>query len=145
NVGEPRADGGQPIDGGRAQARRRRPRGAAGRAATAFMFCATIRSSMTAPVPRSRAPTFCIVSISAITPPDVSERFQDMAERATSNFLRENNTRQVRRLMAHPNEMDSPQPRIAVSGEGSTVTNIDGKCVVDAVAGLWNVNRGYSN
>ncbi|HXT05846.1 MAG TPA: aminotransferase class III-fold pyridoxal phosphate-dependent enzyme [Roseiarcus sp.] len=68
-----------------------------------------------------------------------------MAERATSNFLRENNTRQVRRLMAHPNEMDSPQPRIAVSGEGSTVTNIDGKCVVDAVAGLWNVNRGYSN
>ena len=68
-----------------------------------------------------------------------------MTKKASSNFLRENNARQVWHPMAHPNEMDSSPPRIIVSGEGSTVTDIDGKRVIDAVAGLWNVNLGYSN
>jgi putrescine---pyruvate transaminase len=68
-----------------------------------------------------------------------------MAKKATSNFLRENNARQVWRPMAHPNEMDGSPPRIIVSGEGSTVTDIDGRRVVDAVVGLWNVDLGYSN
>jgi putrescine---pyruvate transaminase len=68
-----------------------------------------------------------------------------MAKKATSNFLRENNARQVWHPMAHPNEMDTSPPRIIVSGEGVYVTDIDGKRVVDAVGGLWNVNLGYSN
>jgi putrescine---pyruvate transaminase len=68
-----------------------------------------------------------------------------MAKKATSNFLRENNARQVWHPMAHPNEMEGSPPRIIISGEGSFVTDIDGKRVVDAVGGLWNVNLGYSN
>jgi adenosylmethionine-8-amino-7-oxononanoate aminotransferase len=68
-----------------------------------------------------------------------------MAKKATSNFLRENNARQVWHPMAHPNEMDGSPPRIIVTGEGSHVIDIDGRRVVDAVGGLWNVNLGYSN
>ena len=68
-----------------------------------------------------------------------------MLQKASSNFLRENNARQVWHPMAHPNEMEASPPRIIVSGEGCYVTDIDGKRVVDAVGGLWNVNLGYSN
>ena len=68
-----------------------------------------------------------------------------MAKKATSNFLSENNARQVWHPMAHPNEMEGTPPRIIVSGEGCFVTDIDGRRVVDAVGGLWNVNLGYSN
>jgi adenosylmethionine-8-amino-7-oxononanoate aminotransferase len=68
-----------------------------------------------------------------------------MTKRATSNFLRENNARQVWHPMAHPNEMEATPPHIIVSGEGVYVTDIDGRRVVDAVGGLWNVNLGYSN
>jgi putrescine aminotransferase len=68
-----------------------------------------------------------------------------MPKKATSNFLRENNARQVWHPMAHPNEMDATPPRIIVSGQGCYVTDIDGKRVIDAVGGLWNVNLGYSN
>ena len=68
-----------------------------------------------------------------------------MTKKATSNFLRENNARQVWHPMAHPNEMEATPPRIIVSGEGCYVTDIDGKRVVDSVGGLWNVNLGYSN
>ena len=68
-----------------------------------------------------------------------------MPKKVTSNFLRENNARQVWHPMAHPNEMDATPPRIIVSGNGCYVTDIDGKRVVDAVGGLWNVNLGYSN
>ena len=68
-----------------------------------------------------------------------------MSKRATSNFLRENNARQVWHPMAHPNEMEATPPRIIVSGEGVYVTDIDGRRAVDAVGGLWNVNLGYSN
>ena len=53
-----------------------------------------------------------------------------MAKKATSNFLRENNARQVWHPMAHPNEMDATPPRIIVSGKGCYVTDIDGKRVV---------------
>jgi putrescine---pyruvate transaminase len=68
-----------------------------------------------------------------------------MAKKATSNFLRENNARQVWHPMAHPNEMEGSPPRIIVSGDGVYVTDIDGNRVIDAVGGLWNVNLGYSN
>lgn len=61
-----------------------------------------------------------------------------------SNFLKENNGR----LMWHP--MTSPQdtlenpPKIMTGASGVTITDIDGHTVVDGVAGLWNVNLGYS-
>ena len=68
-----------------------------------------------------------------------------MPKAYSSNFLRENNAKQVWHPMAHPSEMESAPPRIIVSGEGVTVTDIDGRRAVDAVGGLWNVNLGYSN
>jgi len=68
-----------------------------------------------------------------------------MPKKATSNFLREHNARVVWHPMAHPNEMDAVPPRIIVSGDGCFVTDIDGRRVIDAVGGLWNVNLGYSN
>jgi len=68
-----------------------------------------------------------------------------MLNKTPSNFLRENNARQVWHPMAHPNEMEAQPPCIIVSGEGCFVTDIDGHRAVDAVGGLWNVNLGYSN
>jgi adenosylmethionine-8-amino-7-oxononanoate aminotransferase len=67
-----------------------------------------------------------------------------MSKSKSSNFLRENNAKQVWHPMAHPNEMEGTPPRIIVKGEGCRVTDIDGHPVVDAVGGLWNVNLGYS-
>ena len=63
----------------------------------------------------------------------------------SSNFLREHNARQVWHPMAHPAEMEAIPPRIIVSGEGVNIVDLEGKKVVDAVGGLWNVNLGYSN
>ena len=68
-----------------------------------------------------------------------------MFAKASSNFLHENNARQLWHPMADPNEMEASPPRIIVSGQGSYVTDVDGHRVVDAVGGLWNVNLGYSN
>ncbi len=62
-----------------------------------------------------------------------------------SNFLRENNARQIWHPMAHPAEMEATPPRIIVSGDGVHIVDLDGRRVVDAVGGLWNVNLGYSN
>ena len=67
-----------------------------------------------------------------------------MLDIPNSNFLKENNAKQVWHPMAHPNEMEAIPPRIIVSGEGVRITDLDGATVVDAVAGLWNVNLGYS-
>ena len=61
-----------------------------------------------------------------------------------SNFLREHNARQVWHPMAHPAEMEAVPPRVIVSAEGVRITDLDGKMVIDAVGGLWNVNLGYS-
>jgi adenosylmethionine-8-amino-7-oxononanoate aminotransferase len=62
----------------------------------------------------------------------------------SSNFLRENNAKQVWHPMAHPAEMEATPPRVIVSGEGVHLKDLDGRRIVDAVAGLWNVNLGYS-
>ncbi|MCY4310324.1 MAG: aminotransferase class III-fold pyridoxal phosphate-dependent enzyme [Rhodospirillaceae bacterium] len=67
-----------------------------------------------------------------------------MLDIPNSNFLKENNAKQVWHPMAHPNEMEAIPPRIIVSGEGVRITDLEGTTVVDAVAGLWNVNLGYS-
>lgn len=61
-----------------------------------------------------------------------------------SNFLKENNARYFWQPMAHPAEAQRNTPRIITGGEGVTITDIDGHKVVDGVAGLWNVNLGYS-
>ena len=61
-----------------------------------------------------------------------------------SNFLKEHNAKTQWHPMAHPAEMRTTPPRIIAKAEGVTVTDIDGRRVIDAVGGLWNVNLGYS-
>ncbi|WP_439527125.1 aspartate aminotransferase family protein [Pannonibacter sp.] len=61
------------------------------------------------------------------------------------NFLTENNARSIWHPMAHPAEMQANPPRVIMKGEGVTVTDLDGRSVLDAVGGLWNVNLGYSS
>lgn len=60
------------------------------------------------------------------------------------NFLVENNARRIWHPMAHPKDMQDHPPRIIMKGEGIRVTDIEGKTVLDAVGGLWNVTLGYS-
>lgn len=61
-----------------------------------------------------------------------------------SNFLKEHNARQTWHPMAHPADSMENPPIIITGGEGVKVRDIDGNTVIDAVAGLWNVNLGYS-
>lgn len=61
-----------------------------------------------------------------------------------NNFLSEHNAKSIWHPMAHPAEMRSNPPRIIMKGEGVYVTDIEGRRVLDAVGGLWNVNLGYS-
>lgn len=61
-----------------------------------------------------------------------------------TNFLAENNARQIWHPMAHPAEMRENPPRIIMKGNGAYVTDLDGRTVLDAVGGLWNVNLGYN-
>jgi adenosylmethionine-8-amino-7-oxononanoate aminotransferase len=61
-----------------------------------------------------------------------------------TNFLAENNARQIWHPMAHPAEMRASPPRVIMKGEGAFVTDLEGRTVLDAVGGLWNVNLGYS-
>ncbi|MFJ6322920.1 MULTISPECIES: aspartate aminotransferase family protein [unclassified Rhizobium] len=61
-----------------------------------------------------------------------------------TNFIIENNARHLWHPMAHPAEMQAHPPRIVNSGEGVEIVDIQGKKVLDAVGGLWNVNLGYS-
>lgn len=62
-----------------------------------------------------------------------------------SNFLREQNARHIWHPMAHPADMQANPPKIITGGKGTRVTDVDGKEVLDAVGGLWNVNLGYSS
>ena len=67
-----------------------------------------------------------------------------MAKTTRDNYLRSNNARYVWHPMAHPAEMAAHPPHIIMAGEGVHVTDIDGRRLLDAVGGLWNVNLGYS-
>lgn len=61
------------------------------------------------------------------------------------NFLKENNARQLWHPMGHPGDAQANPPKFIKTAAGSTITDIDGATVVDAVGGLWCVNLGYSN
>ena len=61
-----------------------------------------------------------------------------------SNFLREQNAKPIWHPMAHPAEMRAHPPKVIMGGAGVEITDIDGRKVLDAVGGLWNVNLGYS-
>ncbi len=61
-----------------------------------------------------------------------------------TNFLVENNAKRIWHPMAHPAEMRGNPPRVIMKGEGAYVTDLEGRTVLDAVGGLWNVNLGYS-
>jgi putrescine aminotransferase len=45
---------------------------------------------------------------------------------------------------AHPSEMLADPPRKIVSADGVHIVDAEGIRLLDAVAGLWNVNLGYS-
>ena len=61
-----------------------------------------------------------------------------------SNFLKENNARQLWHPMTSPKDSADNPPKIITGGGGVSITDIDGHKVVDGVGGLWNVNLGYS-
>ncbi len=61
-----------------------------------------------------------------------------------SNFLTENNAKHLWHPMAHAGDMRANPPRIIKAAAGVEITDLDGKTVIDAVGGLWNVNLGYS-
>jgi len=61
------------------------------------------------------------------------------------NFLRENNARHLWHPMGAPAASLENPPTIITRAESSTLTDIDGHSVIDAVGGLWCVNLGYSN
>ena len=61
-----------------------------------------------------------------------------------TNFLTENNARHLWHPMAHPAEMRANPPKIVNAAAGVEITDLEGKTVLDAVGGLWNVNLGYS-
>ena len=61
------------------------------------------------------------------------------------NFTKANNAKHMWHPMGHPAESLANPPKVIVSAENSSITDIDGHTVVDAVGGLWCVNLGYSN
>lgn len=63
---------------------------------------------------------------------------------ADSNFLTAHNARHLWHPMAHPAEMQANPPAIIMKASGAEIVDIDGKRLLDAVGGLWNVNLGYS-
>ena len=61
-----------------------------------------------------------------------------------SNYLKELNARKIWHPMAHPAAMQANPPKIITKAAGVRITDIDGHEVIDGVAGLWNVNLGFS-
>jgi len=59
--------------------------------------------------------------------------------------VRENNGEYLWQPMTHPAESRRNPPKVIVGGEGVEIIDIDGRRILDALAGgLWNVNLGYS-
>ncbi len=60
------------------------------------------------------------------------------------NFLKANNARSLWHPMTSPSDSLKNPPVIITGAQGTRIRDIDGREVVDAVGGLWNVNLGYS-
>jgi len=61
-----------------------------------------------------------------------------------SNFLKENNARHMWHPMAHPVDSQRNPPKIITGSDGVKIRDVDGRELIDAVGGLWNVNLGFS-
>jgi putrescine---pyruvate transaminase len=61
-----------------------------------------------------------------------------------SNFLKAHNARHMWHPMAHPADSLANPPKVIVGAEGVSLTDVEGRRLIDAVGGLWNVNLGYS-
>lgn len=61
-----------------------------------------------------------------------------------ANFLKEHNAKHMWHAMANAGEMRANPPQIIHAANGVEITDVDGRTVLDAVGGLWNVNLGYS-
>lgn len=61
-----------------------------------------------------------------------------------SNFLQENNARHLWHPMAHPADSLENPPRIITAARDVRISDLEGREVIDAVGGLWNVNLGFS-
>ena len=61
------------------------------------------------------------------------------------NELKALNAQQLWSPMGHPGDQRANPPTIIESAEGSSITDVDGHTVIDAVGGLWCANLGYSN
>ena len=68
-----------------------------------------------------------------------------MSERSVPPATRQSATRADRAHLIHPLQHPSEHqaPKIWVKGEGSIVTDIEGRTYLDALSGLWNVNIGH--
>jgi len=75
---------------------------------------------------------------------DIPVRTKKAIVMQDSNFLIANNAKAIWHPMAHPAEMRANPPKIMMKGSGVHVSDIEGRTLLDAVAGLWNVNLGYS-
>ncbi|MBE0556841.1 MAG: aspartate aminotransferase family protein, partial [Proteobacteria bacterium] len=63
-----------------------------------------------------------------------------MSERNLQSLTRADRAHLIHPLY-HPSEHQTP--KIWVKGEGSLITDIEGKTYIDALSGLWNVNIGH--
>ena len=53
------------------------------------------------------------------------------------NFTKENNAKHMWHPMGHPADSLANPPKVIVSAQNSSITDIDGHTAVDAVGGLW--------
>ena len=61
-----------------------------------------------------------------------------------SNYLKEMNARHLWHPMTHPADSLMNPPVIVTGASGVRIKDVDGREVIDAVGGLWNVNLGFS-
>ena len=61
-----------------------------------------------------------------------------------NNLLKANNARYFWQPMTHPADAQKNKPLIVTEADGVAIIDVDGNKVIDAVAGLWNVNLGFS-
>lgn len=60
------------------------------------------------------------------------------------SFLKEHNASNNWHPMTHPADSLANAPTIVTGGKGVHITDVDGREMLDAVGGLWNVNLGFS-